>query len=780
MITLQKIFVSFFAVLLICISSLSVNGETLENVFYSFNKNADRAIEILLKREASNESLSYLRADLFQDRNRALMLQRNINEKYLIQKDELKLIDNLIAESSIEGTSVALKRQELVSILEKTTFELANTKLALKRAERLIKEIDELKKERFNERFFSFNQRVLFPTTYVRGTSDFLGLIANFGVDFYQNFNSQARWIRMFSVSLLPSSLFFIGLLIIFFQDKITALGKRVISQNVRNKNTLIFVNPFLLLITHSIGAALIINFLQILTGNYGLPILIDALPKAVLIFLFGCFLKAVIAEAKEQLSDDANSYAPDLSRLQVTIFFTAITLGFFTIISFLTERSYLSLYSEVTLNAAGLIIIASLLIYGLKSIQTLIFSLTDLLPDMERGLSFISLNFITKGATALTWVFLIGGIFGYLLIAFEIVKVVSYLAGVIILFVLIDFFLRGFFLSENKKKDNSTSPFFLFFSLLNFIASLLLLGLAVGIEFSQYVELWVRFNEGLTLGDVNLTPASILNFGVIFGLGYLATTIIQKIVKGTVLPKTKMDKGSQNALVSGVGYIGYTLAAVIALSSTGFNLSSIAIVAGALSVGIGFGLQTIVSNFVSGIILLVERPIKEGDWIEASGFSGTVKKISVRSTQIETFDRAMVVVPNSELIAGSVLNWTHSNETGRVRVSVGVSYDTDPKRVERLLLKVGKSHDMALESPEPFVRFQGFGDSSLDFDLIIYVKDKNYMFQVRSELHYSIFELFKKEEIEIPFPQRDLNIKENYNLKTSKRVLVKKGDANE
>ena len=300
-------------------------------------------------------------------------------------------------------------------------------------------------------------------------------------------------------------------------------------------------------------------------------------------------------------------------------------------------------------------------------------------------------------------------------------------------------------------------------------------MGLALGVEFSRYVELWVRFNEGLTLGDVNLTPTSILNFGVIFGLGYFATTVIQRIVKSTVLPKTKMDKGSQNALVSGVGYIGYTLAAVVALSSIGFNLSSIAIVAGALSVGIGFGLQTIVSNFVSGIILLVERPVKEGDWIEASGFSGTVKKISVRSTQIETFDRAMVVVPNSELIAGSVLNWTHSNETGRVRVSVGVSYDTDPKRVERLLLKVGKSHEMALKSPEPFVRFQQFGDSSLDFDLIIYVKDKNYMFQVRSELHYSIFDLFKKEGIEIPFPQRDLNIKGNSYSNTKKRVSVKK-----
>ena len=196
---LLKLFVPVFGILFICIGSLSVKGEPLENVFNNFNKNAERATDILSKREASNESLSYLRADLFQDRNRALQLQRRVNSVYLIQKDELKLIDDLIAESPIQGTYIAVKRQKLVSILEKTTFELANSKLALRRAERLIKEIDTLKKIRFNERFFSFNQLVLFPTTYAQGTADFLTLIGNFAVDFHQNFNSQGRWIRTVS-----------------------------------------------------------------------------------------------------------------------------------------------------------------------------------------------------------------------------------------------------------------------------------------------------------------------------------------------------------------------------------------------------------------------------------------------------------------------------------------------------------------------------------------------------------------------------------------------------
>jgi small-conductance mechanosensitive channel len=329
-------------------------------------------------------------------------------------------------------------------------------------------------------------------------------------------------------------------------------------------------------------------------------------------------------------------------------------------------------------------------------------------------------------------------------------------------------FFLRTVFVTKKKIKKESTSLGFLLSSTLNILFLLLLMGLVLGVEFSLYRELWLRFNEGLSLGEVTLTPAAIISFFIIFALGYFLTIFVQKIIQKSILPKTKLDQGSKNALISGVGYLGYTIAAIVALSSTGFNLSSIAIVAGALSVGIGFGLQTIVSNFVSGIILLVERPIKEGDWIEASGFSGTVRKISVRSTQIETFDRAMVVVPNAELISGSVLNWTHSNETGRARVSVGVSYDSDPKKIEKLLLKIGKSHEMALDDPEPFVRFQGFGESSIDFDLIVYVKDKNYMFQVRSELHFQIFDLFKKEGIEIPFPQRDLNIK-------NQETLVKK-----
>ncbi|WP_170975787.1 mechanosensitive ion channel family protein [Rhizobium sp. FY34] len=267
------------------------------------------------------------------------------------------------------------------------------------------------------------------------------------------------------------------------------------------------------------------------------------------------------------------------------------------------------------------------------------------------------------------------------------------------------------------------------------------------------------RLFTQISIGNINISLVGILVGVLLFMLFYLGTRGVQHWIDRNVMARSQVDAGVRNSVKTGIGYLGIGVAAVVGVSAAGFDLSSLALVASALSVGIGFGLQNIVSNFVSGLILLVERPFKVGDHIVTGTTEGIVKRISVRATEIETFRKQSIIVPNSDLINASVGNWTHRNRMQRAEILVGVSYDSDPQKVIAVLMDIASSQPNVLQNPEPHVDFIAFGPSSLDFELRFHMADMGDGIAIRAAVRTAILKRFREEGIEIPYPHQDVKI---------------------
>lgn len=243
----------------------------------------------------------------------------------------------------------------------------------------------------------------------------------------------------------------------------------------------------------------------------------------------------------------------------------------------------------------------------------------------------------------------------------------------------------------------------------------------------------------GFEIGQFRISLARILLGIVLFVALLLVTRLIQRWLRDRVLNQARVDPGISNSIETVAGYTGIGLAALLAISYAGFDITNLAIVAGALSVGIGFGLQSIVNNFVSGLILLIERPVKVGDWIVVGTQEGIVRRISVRATEIETFDRASLIIPNSLLITGTVTNWTHRNMLGRVVIRVSTSPKANPDVVLEVLSEVARKTAGILEQPEPLVAFDTLGREQLEFSLSVHVADITRTAKVKTSLRRDI-----------------------------------------
>ena len=285
----------------------------------------------------------------------------------------------------------------------------------------------------------------------------------------------------------------------------------------------------------------------------------------------------------------------------------------------------------------------------------------------------------------------------------------------------------------------------------------LIVIALAIGrweVAAGDLIEAVKGAAFGIRIGDFTISFGAVFGAIVFFLVVVALTRLLQRWLDTDVMPHTAIEPSLRLSIVTIIGYVGFIIAIVVALGQIGIDPQKIALVAGALSVGIGFGLQSIVSNFVSGLILLAERPIRVGDQIVVKSEEGFVRRISVRATEIETFDKASVIIPNSELITGVVKNWTHSNTLGRVNIKVAVSYDCDPDTVMEILKACVAGHPGVLKQPPPAVMLTEFAPSALNFEIFCIVANLSDRGRIKSDIHIAILRQFRASGIDMTPPQ--------------------------
>jgi len=264
-----------------------------------------------------------------------------------------------------------------------------------------------------------------------------------------------------------------------------------------------------------------------------------------------------------------------------------------------------------------------------------------------------------------------------------------------------------------------------------------------------------------LALAGNQINAIKLSEFLVAIVIVFLVSHWVAALLGSRLLSRTAMDRGLQYAVSQLTYYVLLVVGLLIALQTSGIEVGSLTVILGALGVGIGFGLQTFVNNAVSGLILLVERPIQVGDWIEVSGTGGRVERIGARSTTIISSDNIAMIVPNAELVTERVINWSYGDPTVRFRVPVGIAYGSDVDLARTALLEVAAAHPGVLRHPAPVVFFSGFGDSALNLELAVWTRDMvPSPIRFRSDLNFAIDVAFRRHGITIPFPQHDLHFK--------------------
>ena len=711
---------------------------------------------------ASDAALEAVRAELARFRQQFVSARDANADRIRTIQSQIDALGAAPAEGATEAPDIAARRAELSRQLADLRAPGLAAEEAFNQANGLIGEIDQILAQRRASALLTQGPSPMNPVNWGEAARQLAAAAGSLRAETQRNWGNAARQEQLRDALPVALAMSVIGLVLIVRGRRWSMwIGDLLRRMGGRGTGVWSFVVSLGRVALPVLGLIFLTEAL-LLTGLVGLrgTLLLENLPQWGLTLLS---LRWLCERLFSRRDEDALIQVPAERRSELRFYGTLLAVVF-------VARDALAVFleienaSEMTAAVAGfpLLVIAALVLFRLGQILS-----RAPLAGAEGEAHAVSggfgriLRLAGQASILVALVSPVVGALGYMNLAgAAIYPVIMTLALFGLVVVLQRFFadLYGWLSGQGDSAREALVPVLIGFLLV--LAAVPVLALIWGARPAELIELWAVFNQGFSLGATRISPTNFLTFAIIFAVGYTITRLFQGALKTSLLPKTRLDAGGQNAIVSGTGYLGVFLAAIIAITAAGIDLSGLAIVAGALSVGIGFGLQNIVSNFVSGIILLVERPIAEGDWIEVNGNTGYVRNISVRSTRIETFDRSDVIVPNADLVSGTVTNFTRGNTVGRVIVPVGVAYGTDTRKVEAILREVAENHPMVLAMPAPNIIFQGFGADSLNFEIRAILRDVNWSLSVRSDMNHEIARRFTEEGIEIPFAQRDIWIR--------------------
>ena len=724
--------------------------------YKTWENTVSRAESVLIAGRASEKSLEILRDEINNWRS-------SFKSKTGLNSDRISLIQtqfNALPSAPDDGSNDPLKirRDELKTLLNELKVPGLRANDAFIQADTLISEIDLLLRARQTDALLTNVESPLRPSIWAQGASQsFNALFAPINefrlveISDAQKTNFRMQAVSIFALVFGALISWVVGLKL---TNSIGGITKKTSEKRIRAVK---FPISILELIFKFVSILLIVKAFH-LSGVIGLKgsLFLDQIPYFSALLLFALWLPNQLFSSDVGLLSSLNLN----NKLTAKSNFAgaAIILILFDLSG--TGLSQASIAQDTHSFAVLLItLFASIILWRVcKSIS----EIENLLPEKQKEDEQRRIS-LSRRLPNLIYRLLLTSLIlapilvsaGYVNAGLELTKSTILSLGLLLTVIIIqDYVVDLYLIVLGEEEDNRDQLIPILLSFVLLLISLPFFAVIWGVRQQELLEIWSNFQSGFELGTIRLSPGLILSFLVIFTFGYMLTRFVQSALQSTVLPRTTIDRGAQTAIISGVGYVGIFLAAIIAFSTTGLDLSSLAIVAGALSVGIGFGLQNIVSNFVSGIILLIERPVSVGDWIEVSGKMGYVRDISVRSTRIETFDRSDVIIPNADLVSCVVTNYTRGNTVGRLIIPVGVAYGTDTKTVETILREIAEAHPKILKDPGPSVVFQGFGSDSLDFEIRAILGDVNWMLSIKSEINHQIAERFAKEGIEIPFAQ--------------------------